>query len=540
MATAVEELFVRLGWKVSSADKSRLGQYEASLDKILKASVKLGKAVGVAAGSLAGMTILANRATAKQANLAAAVGISAEKIDALGSAVAGIGFDYIEVLDLVEELNNKFGEFELTGMTSVKESLQLLGLEFKELKALAPEDQFIRIMDAAKGLDDQQVAVSAVDILMGGNANKVMGHLRNLDGSLGDIVARYTRLNFLTQEGRDGAVESSRAVGELAKSAMSMFQEFSGLLGAALAPVMEQLSQWIMMNRDLIKQKISAFVDEFRRTLSWLAARLPFILRLLAKIPALFKLLIGVLGGAALLKGILVLKRLSRGLNAVGNEALKAQLKMMLIVAVIAFIVLLIEDFYTFLEGGESYIGDLVEKLEEWLGFPIAEPMREYWQILKDIVKDIPKIWDEAILIVEGLIKSAVDTYTGWSQAIRDFFTKAADFISDAWDKAVGKILGFAKKIPFLGDLIGGDADITVSGGTTAAGMAAGTSAGTSVLNNKTSTTKVTNSTNVNVGGITVKAQQGQSPGAIARAVRKELGSASAKAVQANNTGVAY
>jgi hypothetical protein len=68
-------------------------------------------------------------------------------------------------------------------------------------------------------------------------------------------------------------------------------------------------------------------------------------------------------------RGALALKALALAFRTTGSAALIAQLKILaiplLIIAAIAAVVLVVQDFYTFLQGGESFIGDLVNAWSE-------------------------------------------------------------------------------------------------------------------------------------------------------------------------------
>ncbi len=556
MATVVEQFVALLGWDVPPAEQKKLKQFDKSMGKIIDGFGKMAVAAGAALAGIVALTAHTNKQTTIQNNLAAAVGLSAEKLDALAAVTENIGFDFEKTVDLVEELNNKFGEFELTGMTSVKESLHLLGLEFKDLKDLSPEDQFIRIMDAAKDLDNQQVAVSAVDMLMGGDANKILGHLKNYDGSLSDIMERYQELNFLTDEGRDGAKDFTMVLGELTFSVGSLWKEFSGLLGKALGPYIDLASTWIRQNRKLIKQKLREWVYRISKAIRWLLPRIvrfikwlrnlgksaSDIIERLGGLENILKLIAVFLGSALFYKGILAVQALEAAWKKAGAKALWAQAKMLLIPLAIAALVLALQDIYVFLEGGKSITGGLL-KMAGVSEETIAS-MRENWTSFKDLLS---ASWGK-----DGILKTLEDFW----RAVKDFHTMAIDNsiqqIKD-WANAVKQTIkdiwgGLGKAV----DVVLGNEGSTEGGRDAAFGFGgnkkppppsvqAGNrhferiSRDPRVSNNQAVKTQIQNDIKLNVN---VKSDA--NPNKIAKVAKQVLGQAMNQAKRSNSTGVDY
>ena len=221
---------------------------------------------------------------------AASVGLSTDALLGYQGAIQDLGFDAEKVVDLVEEMNNKIGESKGLGATTpVKEALHMLKLDMREIAALKSEEQFERIMDAAAKMQDQQKAVSAVDILMGGDANKIMGSLRVKAKEQGvtvkELLAQYRAMNLTTKEGRAGLQVFYQAWQKLTTVAKSGFTELLGLIGEKLAPMLERMSTWIMDNFDDIK---TAFVDGLPHAIETVIAAFKGLKRAVAPIGDFF------------------------------------------------------------------------------------------------------------------------------------------------------------------------------------------------------------------------------------------------------------
>jgi len=172
-----------------------------------------------------------NQSTTQMANLADTVGLSFETVNALGSAVKGIGLDYEHVTDIMEELNNKIGESKVVYKEWLKEDkakgkeLKLVGgvddafkgldfslsdksfkgldyeETFKKFTKLKGDKQFELVIDTALKMKDEQKAASMVDILMGGEANKILSFLRKQGITYKEFIKQKKEMVFLIERG---------------------------------------------------------------------------------------------------------------------------------------------------------------------------------------------------------------------------------------------------------------------------------------------------------------------------------------------------
>ena len=272
----------RLNTKLSQLERRResFGKLKHKIGQTRSVGLSVFRAAGmgsiIGAGAITALT-MANRKTAELAALAGSVGIDPGSLSAWGSLVGEAGFNTEHVVDLVEEMNNKFGELAGLGeMTAAEESMQILGLEFEKIRALSPEQQFMEIARAAQNMEDSQQAVSAVDMLMGGEANKIIGHLRKRGESVDELLAQYKRLSVVTDEGREGAGKFNIAFNKLLTSGGSALREVAGIVGTELSPVIERwatdLSAFFRDNRGAVVEFIASTEDFFRNLPGYLAA----------------------------------------------------------------------------------------------------------------------------------------------------------------------------------------------------------------------------------------------------------------------------
>lgn len=262
---------------------SSLKKMNAPLTKFSKGLASVGKkgilagGGALAAGITAGTTalVLFNNEARKTVTLAESVGVSAEFLENLGTAIAPAGFELDNIVDLVEEMNNKLGESAgLKEITPVTESLAILNLRFRDLQKLSPEQQFTAITDAALKMKDAQKAAAAVDILMGGEANKIIGILRKQGKTTEEVLKAQQAYNARTDKGREGAVAFSKEIGKTTRIITSLASEIAGLVGGQMVPMLSKMAEYIRANKDLIKTKILDFFEKLKKRakagLEWL------------------------------------------------------------------------------------------------------------------------------------------------------------------------------------------------------------------------------------------------------------------------------
>jgi hypothetical protein len=457
MATIVEEFVAVLEWDV---DEEGIKTFNKNLTQVTDIAKKAATAIAGITAAATGFAVVTNKQTAINANLAASVGMSAESYEAWAGLMKQIGFDGERVVAMQEELNNRLGELKGLGeFITAEESLQMLGIRFKEIRDLAPEEQFLKILSTAKEMEDHQKAVSAVDMMFGGEANRVLGFLRTMDGDLEDILKRRMQLNLLDREARDNAIKFTQVWSDFEALLASIGAQFSGVLGEVITPFVNQFIDWAVANRELIKSNIRGFVQGIasiiKLTVPWIKS---FVEQISKAVEALggFQSVLRLIGFTfAAFSVIKIVTGIMAFTKAVQTATVAQTLLNLSVAAIPALIALaaialglIAEDIYQFLTGGES--------------------------VTEKVVDSVTGMWREAVPIVEGYITDAVEF---WASAlgtnkenvdkfligIEEGFKKTFSFITDIYNNAIrdfetfiAKSVGLLKKIPLVGNLFAG------------------------------------------------------------------------------------
>ena len=341
----IDELLVGLGFEYDPGEAERFSDDIGKTVGIIK---ELAKVAVAAATALTGLVIASSIASDEQGKLANEIGETVSNINALQFAQQIAGGSADGMSNSLRELSLRASEA-ARGVGSGVEAFGLLGISttnanggIKSASNLLREvSGRIQGLDRARQIElaDKLGLRDSIRLLqMGPNA---IDELITKSKALGETTAEDARVS---EEFNDALVEM-----------WSVTKQLSRVLTRSLGPILNDMvdtfTDWWMINRDLIEQNIPKWIDQFTTALKILAIALgTFIaMRVLIHLSQMIALMRGLtLATLAVNVGLLLLPSLLAALA-------------------IAF-ALLVEDAKVFFEGGESFIGDMLEKYPEWAG----------------------------------------------------------------------------------------------------------------------------------------------------------------------------
>ncbi|CAM0102910.1 hypothetical protein MYOV065v1_p0054 [Vibrio phage PS15B.2] len=246
--------------KMTESAEVGLRKVDAATSKVTESMFGVGKKAALGIAGLTSALVVGagavNQMKLESDNMTRAMGLSIETAEAVTSAIKGIGLGSENVTDLAEEMINKLGEVDPSKLGAVTDSFAQMGLNLRDVIKLNPEDQFNTITDALLKMEDATQAASAADQIFGGEGNKIISTLRLQGKSMEDITKNYQMMNFRTDQSRKGAEDMAKAQSKTAKIIGSLTQEVSGLIGKALAPMIDKFNEWMINNKELISQNL--------------------------------------------------------------------------------------------------------------------------------------------------------------------------------------------------------------------------------------------------------------------------------------------
>ena len=241
------------------------------LSKLGKDAGALGRRLGGVAGGVAaigGGAFLDMSSMTKdisqQQKLANAVGMSAKELRAWGAIAKTAGLDSEHVVDMAEELNNKLGESAgVKEMAAVTDALAMLGTTREALEGMSTGEQFAFLTDLSSKHENKQIAMSAMDMLVSGEASKLMGLIweeRKATGKGGaEQNADNQKRDLLTDDGVNGSVLFTEENARLSALLLSGTKELVGIVAGKLAPLLESFGKDFIANFGNIKNQVVEF-----------------------------------------------------------------------------------------------------------------------------------------------------------------------------------------------------------------------------------------------------------------------------------------
>jgi len=440
----------------------------------LKSLTKTMKQLAVAGTAIAGFTKLMTDQIVESDRLAKSVGTTADIAEAFGNEMSKIGLNQENFIDLMEEMNNKMGEMKGLGeFTAVEESLDILNLKFEELQDLSPEKQFEAITKASLEMADAQKAVTAVDMLMGGEANKLIGSLRAQGLTYEDVIRKQQLYNFQTEESREGALKFANASRDLTMTITSMSKFIAGALGESMSGLVNEITQWVSANKELVASGVKQFAHGLYVAFSAIWSILHSLFRATTwVVDAMggFERVSQFITSGLMLFGVM---KVVQAFSLLGF-AIKQIPKILMRVPILGALIAVADDIRSWVSGGNSIMGMLVGDFDTWL-----PQFMEGLDVLKDL----------AVYAFDSIASFVKDSFTAVGDFILGAILAPINFVIDAINKVISGLnsVGQSSIMKKLGaDFnISGIDNISASSAKNAIGQTA-SNIGTTILNSAT------------------------------------------------------
>lgn len=421
----LDELLVELGFEYDPED---IEQFNKDLDDTISSVKALAKALVAGTAAIVGFSVATSAASDRQGKLAKQTGISVGNIDAYEFALRRAGGQAEAMATNLENLAIRVSEA-ARGTGSGIEAFGILGVSITDVNGdLKDTDRILlEVSDAMQGLSKSQ-QIEIADKL--GLRESILLLQEGSDG-IRKLVSEAKALGVTTEEDARLAEEFQDSLADI----WQIMKQISRTLARQLLPILEDFSNlmttWWIDNRKVIEQKLPEYID-----------KLTLALKILTVVAGLF---IAAKFGKFLLSLITLFKTLT--IQAIAAKLAIAAIPV-LITSILAGIALLAEDAKVFFEGGDSFIGRMIEKYPEW-----ADELRTIAAIfatINDLTGMVFTGWGEIFdLFSSGTFIE--DFKIAFNQAVidisdlfKEIFINLKNFVIGIWDDIV---LAFSDKV---------------------------------------------------------------------------------------------
>lgn len=332
----------------------------------------------------------------------------------------GFGVDAIQKLSYAAQLSHSSAEDLRIGIghlareiekakdggDSAQKAFTKIGISMTDLRTKSPEEIFMLLSDRMVATKDASKRMaSAMDLLGKGGANLLPTLLRGSDGLHEMGVEADAFGAIMSEDAVHAAAEFKESLEKAEQVIIGLEHELAGPLIEALAPVLHAVLDWVKANRALIGQRVKQFAELVIGAVKLLGSTIMGVVKTIGWMVDHVKLLAVVLGSvlvAAILASNISLGQLL--VNFVLNSAaalayaaistwaaissaaawLAAAAPIVLIAAGLVLAALAAEDFYTFIKGGDSLLGHLLntygERFTKWMESLTQPHSGDPWQ----------------------------------------------------------------------------------------------------------------------------------------------------------------
>ncbi|MFC1135728.1 phage tail tape measure protein [Pasteurella multocida] len=348
----LNELLIKIGVKTNEKDLDKLKEAGSLLEKLPIAAGLIGAAF---TGAIAGLTAFANaQLTALDGihHLSRVTGEAVDKIYQLGKVAELNGSSSEAAQSSIKGLSKAIGEaavgvgrgakaFEDYGLSAkdaegnVKDSLTVMGELSEKMQSMSEQEQIAML--SKLGIDESMIQT-----------------LRLGKQELAELMAKRDKmtLGVGTKENAQIAADFKDSLTDLSQMIKAVGEYLSLKFAPAIQRMIERFKNWFVVNNDLIKKGLSILGD----SLAWV---IDFFARTVGITDDLISNTIGwenaiyVLGAAFLWLSRRII--IAFATNPLG-----------LLMMAITGVILLIDDFLTYLRGGESAFAEFWQPLIEW------------------------------------------------------------------------------------------------------------------------------------------------------------------------------
>lgn len=339
----IDELLVGLGFEYDPKDAKK---FKDDVGKTVNIVKQLSKAAIGAATAITGMTIASARASDEQGKLADEIGETVENVSALQFAQQIAGGTADGMSNSLRELSLRASEA-ARGTGSGVEAFGLLGISVTDTNGrIKNTSQLMReVSGRMQGLDRAR-QIELADKL---GLRDSIRLLQDGPQAFDELTARAKALGETTAEDASISADFNDSLFEF----WSVVKQVTRVLSRSFAPILEDIidgfTDWWILNRQIIEQKIPEWIEKFTQGIKILTIAIGAFLAM--------RIITHLIQFVSLMKGA-----------TVATLALNASLFLLPIVlaAIAAAFIALVEDAKVFFEGGESFIGDMLKKYPQW------------------------------------------------------------------------------------------------------------------------------------------------------------------------------
>ena len=432
----VKELITKFGFEV---DDAALEKLDKGIENIKFGVVGLGAALVGTVGTLFLLTKTSANAADRINDMAIASGIGAKDLQELGYAAQLSGSNIDSMANGLKFLNKNIAEAIQNPGGDAAQTFRKLGIQLKDSSGRVREaaDVFRDLSGAWQKVPSQAQKTQIAMTLMGRAGTELIQTLNRGPKALRDFA---DELNAFGGAMDQGTLDKLGEFNDSLDRTYSVIGAIRNSVGAQLAPALTEIvdgfRDFLVVNREIIKEKITAVVEGLAWWLGvvwrvtrrvgegfmWLVDKIGGVKYIVGGLMAVLTLL----SGAAIVMGLITIAGLIKTI-AIAAWAAVAPFALVAakIIAIGAAVFLIVEDIVSYFQGKNSVTGVIVDGIVKGLTWA-KDAFVEFMQWLGDKFKGWAESFSSWFM---NLVKPFVDTLT-WIGDKLGSFAKGGNAVS--------------------------------------------------------------------------------------------------------------
>lgn len=365
----ISDLLVKIG---VDADVSKVKQFEAGITKVTKVVAVADAALAGMAGGLTAFVQKSLEGLDEIAQLSRVTGEATDNIQILGTIAETAGSSVQASNNSIEGLSRTIGEA-ANGVGLGARAFENYGLSAK--KANGDIKSATEVMEELRGKmrgmsEQQQIAMLAKL----GIDKSMIQVLRMTNEEMAEARKNAEALTLGTgsQKGADEAAALQDSLTQVAQVVRAVSEYVALQLSPAIREAVEVFKNWFVVNNEIIKENLAGFANG-------IATFFKFISSLAKAIDNVIRNTVGwkvALAAVATVMGIL------------SASSIAAMGPIYAIIGAVSAFFLLVDDLLTYMDGGESALGDFWEPFANAINF-IKPYFMEWVELIKATISNL-------------------------------------------------------------------------------------------------------------------------------------------------------
>ena len=356
-------------YKVSAVvDRASFESGRKELERLEQSGKALAHGLAGAGTALVATAALAGNVAQQELKVAKSIGVGSEALNRWKTSASIAGANANGLVSAMSAIENKMQHLK-TGTVDIglAKNLGMLGLDYGNFAEMDSESRMRAVFNQADQMEDQRLAATLVGDILGQAGRDYYDALKLSGKSLDQQLAEAKQLDFVTEQSRKEASVFSSEIKAVYAAGKSIGAFLGNELGAQLTPIVRQIKQYLITNKEAIQKGITGVAKQTRSVFDGIAGAIGKIAPIVQGLIDRFGGLDQVIVKLAIGFGSLKLLQVSGGIVKIVQSInlLKAGIGGLATGLMGGALFLLIDDVLGYFQGKDSITGRIIDNFDK-------------------------------------------------------------------------------------------------------------------------------------------------------------------------------